>query len=87
MKEGVLKAGRIPAGEELLGIGRIAASAKGPRLCELEVEQTVFAADRTVTAPARRYFCVTHRRLLLGRLYGHEPRITASQTASAPQNA
>ena len=57
MKEGVLKAGRIPAGEELLGIGRIAASAKGPRQCELEVEQTVFAADRTVTASARRYFC------------------------------
>jgi hypothetical protein len=57
MKECVLKAGCIPAGEELFGIGRIAPSAKGPGQCELEVEQTVFAADRTVTAAARRYFC------------------------------
>ena len=37
--------GRIPAGEELFGIGRIAPTAKRPRQCELEVEQTVFAAD------------------------------------------
>ena len=57
MKECILKAGRIPAGEELLGIGRIAPSAKGPGQCELEVEQTIFAADRTVTASARRDFC------------------------------
>jgi hypothetical protein len=57
MKERILKAGCIPAGEELFGIGRIAPTAKGPRQCELEVEQTVFAADRTVTASARRDFC------------------------------
>ena len=57
MKEGVLKAGRIPAGEELFGIGRIASPAKRPRQCEREVEQTVFATDRTVTASARRDFC------------------------------
>jgi hypothetical protein len=56
MKECILKAGCIPAGEELFGIGRIAPSAKRPRQCELEVEQTVFAADRTVTASARRDF-------------------------------
>ena len=57
MKECILKAGCIPAGEELFGIGRIAPSAKGAGQCELEVEQTVFAADRTVTAAARRDFC------------------------------
>jgi hypothetical protein len=57
MKECILKAGCITAGEELFGIGRIAPSAKGPGQCELEVEQTVFAADRTVTASARRDFC------------------------------
>jgi hypothetical protein len=57
MKECVLDAGRIPAGKELFGIGRIAASAEGTGQCELEVEQTVFAADRTVTASARRDFC------------------------------
>jgi hypothetical protein len=57
MKEGVLKAGCIPAGEQLFGIGRITPSAKGPGQCELEVEQTVFAADRTVAASARRDFC------------------------------
>jgi hypothetical protein len=56
MKECVLKAGCI-TGEELFGIGRIAPSAKGPGQCELEVEQAVFAADRTVTASARRDFC------------------------------
>jgi hypothetical protein len=37
--------GRIPAGEELFGIGRIAPTAKRPRQCEVEVEQTIFAAD------------------------------------------
>ena len=57
MKECILKAGCITAGEELFGIGRVAPSAKGPGQCELEVEQTVFAADRTVTASARRDFC------------------------------
>ena len=57
MKECVLKAGCIPACEELLGIGRVAPTAKRPGQCELEVEQTVFAADRTVTASARRDFC------------------------------
>jgi hypothetical protein len=57
MKEGALKAGCIPAGEQLFGIGRIAPSAKGAGQRELEVEQTVFAADRTVTASARRDFC------------------------------
>src|ERR1700730_15450699 len=57
MKERILKAGCIAAGEELFRIGRIAPSAKGPGQCELEVEQTVFAADRTVTASARRDFC------------------------------
>jgi len=57
MKECVLKTGCIPARKELLGIGRIAPSAKSPGECELEVEQTVFAADRTVTASARRDFC------------------------------
>jgi hypothetical protein len=56
MKECILKAGYIPAGEELFGIGRITPSAKGPGQCELEVEQTVFAADRTVTAAAGRDF-------------------------------
>src|ERR1700757_2297420 len=54
MKESVLKAGCIAAGEELFRIGRIAPSAQGPGQSELEVEQTVFAADRTVTASARR---------------------------------
>ena len=49
MKECVLKTGCIAAGEELFGIGCIALSAKCPGQCELEVEQTVFAADRTVT--------------------------------------
>ena len=57
MKECILKAGRITAGEELFGIGRIAPSAKGSGQCEFEVEQAVFAADRTVTASARRDFC------------------------------
>jgi hypothetical protein len=57
MKECILKAGCIPAGEELFGIGRVAPTAKRPRQCELEVEQTVFAADRTVTASARRDSC------------------------------
>jgi hypothetical protein len=56
VKERILKAGRITAGEELFGIGRIAPSAKGAGQRELEVEQTVFAADRTVTASARRDF-------------------------------
>ena len=57
MKDRILKAGCITAGEELFGIGRIAPSAKRPGQCELEVEQTVFAADRTVTASARPDFC------------------------------
>jgi hypothetical protein len=57
MEECVLKAGRIPAGEELYGIGRIAPSAKGRGQCELKVEQTVFAANRTATTAARRDFC------------------------------
>ena len=57
MKQRVLKTGCIPAGKELLGIGRITPSAKSPGERELEVEQTVFAADRTVTATARRDFC------------------------------
>jgi hypothetical protein len=57
MKDRILKAGCIPAGEELFWIGRIAPSAKRPGQCELEVEQTVLAADRTVTASARRDFC------------------------------
>ena len=57
MKERILKAGRITAGEELFGIGRIAPSAKSPGQGELEVEQTVFAADRTMTASARGNFC------------------------------
>ena len=57
MKECILKAGCITAREELFGIGRIAPSAKRPGQCELEVEQTVFAADRTVTASARRDLC------------------------------
>jgi hypothetical protein len=52
MKECILKAGCIAAGEELFGVGRIAPSAEGPGQCELEVEQTIFAADRTVTAAA-----------------------------------
>jgi hypothetical protein len=56
MKECILKAGCITAREELFGIGRIAPSAKRPGQCELEVEQTVFAADRTMTASARRDF-------------------------------
>ena len=57
MKERILKAGCIAAGEELFGIGRITPSAKGAGQCELEIEQTVFAADRTVSAAARRHFC------------------------------
>jgi hypothetical protein len=57
MEERILKAGCIPAGEELFGIGRIALSAKGPGQRELEVEHTVFAPDRTVTASARRDLC------------------------------
>jgi len=57
MKERILKAGCIAAGEELFGIGRIAPSAKGAGQCELEVKQTVFAADRTVSAATRRDFC------------------------------
>ena len=57
MQERILKAGGISAGEKLFRIGRIAPSAKGPRQCELEVEETVLAADRTVTATARRDFC------------------------------
>ena len=56
MKERILKAGCIAASEKLFGIGRIAPSAKGPGQCELEVEQTIFAADRTVTAAAGRDF-------------------------------
>ena len=39
VKECILKAGCITAGEELFSIGRIALSAKRPRQCELEVEQ------------------------------------------------
>jgi hypothetical protein len=57
MKERILKAGCITAGEELFGIGRIAPSAKGSGQRELEVQQTVFAADRTVTAAGRRDLC------------------------------
>lgn len=57
MKKRVLEAGRISAGEELFGIGRIAPSAKRPGQCELEVEETVFAADRSVTTSTRRDFC------------------------------
>jgi len=57
MKQRVLKTGCIPAGKELLGIGRITPSAKSAGERELEVEQTVFAADRTVTASARDDFC------------------------------
>lgn len=57
MKKRVLEAGRISAGEELFGIGRIAPSAKRPGQCEFEVEEPVFAADRSVTAPTRRDFC------------------------------
>jgi hypothetical protein len=57
MKNCVLKASCISAGEELFGIGRIAPSAKGPGHSELEVEQTVLAVDRTATASARRDFC------------------------------
>src|SRR5260370_76929 len=57
MKECILKAGCIPAGGELFGIGRIAPSTKGAGQCELEVKQTVFAADRTVSAAARRDSC------------------------------
>ena len=57
MKDGILKAGRIAAGEELFGIGRITPSAKRQGQCEPEVEQTVFAADRAVTASARPDFC------------------------------
>jgi hypothetical protein len=53
MKECVLKAGCITAREELFGIGRIALAPKFPGQCEPEVEQTVLAADRTVTASAR----------------------------------
>lgn len=57
MKKRVLEAGRISAGEELFGIGRIAPSAKRPGQCEFEVEETVFAADRSVTASTRRDSC------------------------------
>lgn len=57
LKKRVLEAGRISAGEELFGIGRIAPSAKRPRQCEFEVEETVFAADRSATASTRRDFC------------------------------
>ena len=57
MKEGVLKAGCIPAGEQLFGIGRIAPSSEGPGQRELEIEQTIFAADRTLTASDRRDLC------------------------------
>jgi hypothetical protein len=57
MKECILKTGCVPAGEELFGIGRIASSAELLGRCELEIEQTVFAADRTVTASARSGFC------------------------------
>ena len=57
MKDRILKAGCITAGEELFGIDRIAPSAEGSGQREFEVEQTVFAADRTVTAAARRDFC------------------------------
>jgi hypothetical protein len=57
MKERILKAGCITAGEELFGIDRIAPSAKGSGQRELEVQQTVFAADRTVTAAGRRDLC------------------------------
>lgn len=57
MKKRVLEAGRISAGEELFGIGRIAPSAKRPGQCQFEVEEPVFAADRSVTAPTRRDFC------------------------------
>jgi hypothetical protein len=56
MKECILEAGCIAAGEELLRIGRIGPSAEGLGQRMLEVEQTVFAADRTVTASARRGF-------------------------------
>jgi hypothetical protein len=41
----------------LFGIRRIAPSAKSPGQCELEVEQTVFATDRTETVSARTDFC------------------------------
>jgi hypothetical protein len=53
----ILKAGCIAAGEELLGIGRITSSAKSLGQRKLDVEQTVVAANRTVTASGRRDFC------------------------------
>jgi hypothetical protein len=43
--------------KKLFGIRRIAPSAKSPGQCELEVEQTVFATDRTETVSARTDFC------------------------------
>jgi hypothetical protein len=39
MKECILKAGCIPAGEELFGIGRIAPSAKGPGSASLRLSR------------------------------------------------
>ena len=57
MKERILKAGCIPAGRRAQELARQDDGGGCALQCELEVEQTVFAADRTVTASARRDFC------------------------------
>jgi hypothetical protein len=55
-KERVFEARRIAAGEELLGIGGASFSAKGRGQCQVEVEKSVIAMDRTVSTSGGRHF-------------------------------
>src|SRR5258708_12395054 len=50
MKECILEAGCIPAGEELFGIGRIAPAAQRPGQCQLHLPQTPSPPHPTRTA-------------------------------------
>src|SRR5580700_5077896 len=57
VKERVLKARGIAAGEELLWVGGIAFTSEGFGQGQLKIEQAVVAADRSMTAPGRTDFC------------------------------
>jgi len=53
VKERILKARGIAAGEELLWVGRIAIASERFGQSQLKIEQAIVAADRPVTASGR----------------------------------
>jgi hypothetical protein len=57
VKERILKARGIAAGEESLWVGRITFASKRSGQCQLKIEQAVVAADRSMTASGRTDFC------------------------------